>query len=342
MTVHRKIAAAAVMASVALFAAGCGGSDSGSSSSGSSGSGSSSSSSSSSSSNSGGGKYAANLIKPIQGAGGKGTITIGSKNFTEQFILGNIYADALKAAGFTVKKQLNLGAEQVAYKALKAGRIDGYPEYTGTSLTSFFGVKISDVPKDPQQAYQQAKSDYAKVNITALPPTPFQNTYRLGMTKKRWQEIGSPKTTSELVKKADQLSITGYPECRQRIDCLLGVEKAYNAKFKSFVASNQTYQVLDTGKADVGFLFTTDGPLASGKYALMDDDKHIFPPYNISFGVRDEWAKKLGPAGLKVLTDIQKYMTEQNMQQLNARVDINKEDPDQAAMEYLKAYGFVK
>jgi glycine betaine/choline ABC-type transport system substrate-binding protein len=334
VTLPRKIAAGAVAAAISLFAVGCGSSDSGSSSSGGSSSGSGSSS--------GTGKYAGNLIKPVSGAGSKGTITIGSKNFTEQFILGNIYADALKAAGFNVKKQLNLGAEQIAYKALKAGRIDAYPEYTGTSLTSFFGVKVADVPRDKTAAYQQAKKDYAKVGITALPPTPFENTYRLGLTKKNWQSIGSPKTTSELAKKAGQLTITGYPECAQRTDCLLGVEKTYNTKFKKFLASNQTYQVLDTGKADVGFLFTTDGPLAGGKYALVDDDKHLFPPYNISFGVRDSALKKLGPEGQKVIENVQKYMTVKNMQQLNARVDINKSEPEAVAQEYLKSFGFVK
>ncbi|MEA2283194.1 MAG: osmoprotectant transport system substrate-binding protein opuBD [Solirubrobacteraceae bacterium] len=334
MTLPRKIAAGAVAAAISLFAVGCGSSDSGSSSSGGSSSGSGSSS--------GTGKYAGNLIKPISGAAGKGTITIGSKNFTEQFILGNIYADALKAAGFNVKKQLNLGAEQIAYKALKAGRIDAYPEYTGTSLTSFFGVKVADVPRDKNAAYQEAKKDYAKVGITALPPTPFENTYRLGLLKKNWQSIGSPKTMSELAKKAGQLTITGYPECAQRTDCLLGVEKTYNTKFKKFLASNQTYQVLDTGKADVGFLFSTDGPLASGKYAVVQDDKHLFPPYNISFGIRNSALKKLGPQGQKVIEDVQKYMTVQNMQQLNARVDINKSEPDAVAQEYLKSFGFVK
>jgi glycine betaine/choline ABC-type transport system substrate-binding protein len=335
VTLPRKIAAGAVAAAISLFAVGCGSSDSDSSSSGGSSSGSSSSSS-------GSGKYAGNLIKPVSGAAGKGTITVGSKNFTEQFILGNIYADALKAAGFNVKKQLNLGAEQIAYKALKAGRIDAYPEYTGTSLTSFFGVKVADVPRDKTAAYDQAKKDYAKVGITALPPTPFENTYRLGLLKKKWQEIGSPKTMSDLAKKAGDLTITGYPECAQRTDCLLGVEKTYKTKFKKFLASNQTYQVLDTGKADVGFLFSTDGPLASGKYAVVEDDKHLFPPYNISFGVRDDALKKLGPEGQKVIEDVQKYMTVKNMQQLNARVDINKSEPEAAAQEYLKAYGFVK
>src|SRR3954452_14643071 len=187
MKPHPKILLSLLVA-VLLAVAGCGSDDSGSSGS---------SSSSSSSSSGSGGKYAGNQIKPVSGAGSKGTITVGSKNFTEQFILGNIYADALKAAGFNVKKQLNLGAEQIAYKALKAGRIDAYPEYTGTSLTSFFGVKVADVPRDKTAAYDQAKKDYAKVGITALPPTPFENTYRLGLTKKNWQSIGSPKTTTD-------------------------------------------------------------------------------------------------------------------------------------------------
>jgi glycine betaine/choline ABC-type transport system substrate-binding protein len=323
-----------IATALALAVAGCGSSsDSGSSAS---------TASTASSGSSGGGKYAANLIKPVSGAADAGTITVGSKNFTEQFILGNIYADALSAAGFKVKKQLNIGAEQIAYRALKAGRIDGYPEYTGTSLTSFFKVKTADVPRDKDQAYQETKADYAKEGITALAPTPFENTYRLGMLKTAWQKIGSPKTISDLKGSASHLTITGYPECEQRTDCLLGVEKTYGLKFKSFRASTQTYSVLDSGKADVAFVFTTDGPLASGKYAVLDDDKSLFPPYNISFGIRDEALKKIGPEGQKVLESVQQYMTNENMQQLNARADINKTKPEAVAQEYLKAYGFVK
>jgi glycine betaine/choline ABC-type transport system substrate-binding protein len=322
---------AAVLAAAVLAVAGCGSDDSGSSgSSGASGD------------SGGGGKYAANLIKPVDGAASKGTITVGSKNFPEQFILGNIYADALTAAGFQVKKQLNIGAEQIAYRALKAGRIDAYPEYTGTSLTSFFDVKVADVPRDATQAYDEAKADYAKENITALPPTPFENTYRLGMVKSEWEKIGSPKTISDLKDKASQLTIVGFPECEQRTDCLIGVQDTYGLKFKSFRGSTQPYSVISSGKADVAFVFTTDGDLAGGKYAVIDDDKKFFPPYNISFGIRDEALQKIGPDGQKILENVQKYMTNQNMQQLNARVAINKQDPEAVAQEYLKAYGFVK
>jgi glycine betaine/choline ABC-type transport system substrate-binding protein len=282
----------------------------------------------------------ANKIEPVQGASGV-SLKVGSKNFTEQFILGEIYTQALEAAGYKVKKDLNLGSELIAYKALRQGAVDAYPEYTGTSLTSFFKVKIADVPKDPAKAYQDAKADYAKVGITALPTTPFENTYRMAVTKKKAAALGNPTKISDLKGKSQDMVVNGFPECRQRIDCLLGVERGYGLKFKKFLPGENKFQILDNGDADIAFVFTTDGPLSSGKYVVLDDDKSIFPPYNISLTVRDSAAKKLGPEGQKVVTDVQRYMTESIMQELNARVDIDKEEPADVAADYLKNFGFV-
>jgi glycine betaine/choline ABC-type transport system substrate-binding protein len=300
------------------------------------------SSSSSSSSGSSGGEAPGKEIQKVSGAESKPTITVGSKNFTEQFVLGEIYSQALEAAGFKVKKQLNLGSELIAYKALQAGKVDAYPEYTGTALTSFFGVKTADVPKDANQAYEDAKAGFAKKDITALAPTPFENTYRLGMTKEGAAKIGDPKTISDLKGKEGDLSITGFPECKQRQDCLLGVEDTYGLKFGKFVSSEQKYQVLDSGDADVAFIFTTDGDLAGGKYAILDDDKKFFPPYNVTFNVRNDALKNLGPEGQKVIEAVQEPLTEKVMQELNARVDIDKQKPEEAAASYLKQAGFVK
>jgi glycine betaine/choline ABC-type transport system substrate-binding protein len=297
--------------------------------------------SSSSSGSKSGGEAPGKEIQKVSGAEGK-TITVGSKNFTEQFVLGEIYSQALEAAGFKVKKQLNLGSELIAYKALQAGKIDAYPEYTGTALTSFFGVKTAEVPKDANKAYEDTKAGFAKKNITALAPTPFENTYRLGMTKEGAAKIGNPKTISDLKPKASTLSITGFPECKQRQDCLLGVQDAYGLKFKKFVASEQKYQVLDSGDADVAFIFTTDGDLAGGKYVILDDDKKFFPPYNVTFNVRNEALKNLGTEGQKVIEDVQKPLTEKVMQELNARVDIDKQKPAEAAKSYLQQAGFTK
>jgi glycine betaine/choline ABC-type transport system substrate-binding protein len=327
--VKRKNPILALLAILCLglaFAA-CGGDDESSSSGGGSSSGS-------------GSEPAGNEIQKIDGAEGK-SITVGSKNFTEQFVLGEIYSQALEAAGFTVKKQLNLGSELIAYKALQAGKVDAYPEYTGTALTSFFGVKTADVPRDAEKAYEDTKSGFAEKDITALAPTPFENTYRLGMTKDGAAKAGDPKTISDLSDKASQLSISGFPECKQRQDCLLGVEDTYGLKFKKFVTSEQKYQVLDSGDADVAFIFTTDGDLASGKYVILDDDKKFFPPYNVTFNVRDDAMKNLGPEGQKVIEEVQKPLTEKVMQELNARVDIDKQSAADAAKGYLQSAGFI-
>jgi glycine betaine/choline ABC-type transport system substrate-binding protein len=283
---------------------------------------------------------AANKIKPLQGASGV-SLTIGSKDFPEQFILGEIYAQALQAAGYKVKKDLNLGPERVAYKALREGAVDAYPEYTGTSLTSFFGVKVKDVPKDPAKAYEDSKAAYAKVGITSLPTTPFENTYRLGITKATAAKLGNATKTSDLSGKSKDLVINGFPACRQRIDCLLGVEQTYGLKFKRFLPGKKKFQYLDEGNTDVAFVFTTDGELSSGKYVVLDDDKSVFPPYYVSFTVRDEVAKKLGAEGQKVITDVQKYMTASIMQELNARVVLDKEEPAAVAADYLKNFGFT-
>jgi glycine betaine/choline ABC-type transport system substrate-binding protein len=326
--IHPIIALLAVLCLGLAFAA-CGGDDESSSTGGGS--------------NSGGGssESAGTEIQKVDGAESKPAIKVGSKNFTEQYILGEIYSQALQAAGFKVDKQLDLGSELIAYKALQAGKVDAYPEYTGTALTSFFGVKTADVPRDANQAYEDTKKGFAEKQITALAPTPFENTYRLGMTKEKAQEIGNPTKISDLTDKASDLSISGFPECKQRQDCLLGVQDAYGLKFKKFVTSEQKYQVLDSGAADVAFIFTTDGDLASGKYAILDDDKKFFPPYNITFAIRDEALKSIGPEGQKVIEDVQKPLDEKVMQELNARVDVDKQKPEEVAKAYLQSAGFI-
>ncbi|MBA2421296.1 MAG: hypothetical protein H0V57_09245 [Thermoleophilaceae bacterium] len=281
-------------------------------------------------------------IEKVPGAESKPTITIGSKNFTEQYILGNIYANALKAAGFKVKTSLDLGSEVVAYKALKQGEISAYPEYTGTALTAFFKVPVLKVPKEPAPAFEQVKTRLAKQQITALPTTPFENTFRLALSKQKAQEIGNPKTTSELKGKTADLKISGFPECKKRVDCLLGVEKTYGLKFGGFVASEEKYDVIENGSADVIFGFTTDGELTTGKYVTVDDDKKLFPPYNVSLLMRNETFKEIGPEGQKVIENVQKPLTEKIMGELNSRVDLDKQEPEKVAADYLREAGFTK
>ncbi len=323
MTVLLAIAASLVLA---LVASACG-----------------SDSKSSSSSSSSGGSAKKNAAIKKNPANASKSVTVGSKNFTEQFILGEIYAQALKAAGYKVKKDLNLGSEQIAYKALKGGQIDGYPEYTGTSLTSFFKLKTDKVPRDPAKAYQLAKADYAKQGITALPITQFENTYRIATTAKLLKsDFHNAKKLSEL-KPAEVSSkrFAGFPECRQRTDCYLGLQQRYHLKPK-FVSTQQAYEALDKGQAELGAVFSTDGKLAGGKYKVIEDDKGLFPPYQISFGIKTTKLNSLGPDAKKTIIAVQKNLTLKNMRNLNQRVDVNKEKPADVAKFYLQSFGFVK
>jgi glycine betaine/choline ABC-type transport system substrate-binding protein len=271
------------------------------------------------------------------------TVTIGSKNFTEEFILGQIYAQALGAAGYTVKTQLNLGSEQIAFRAVKSGQVDAYPEYTGTALTSFFKKKATDVPRDDQQAYQQAKAGFAKSNLTALPPTPFTDSNGVGMLKSKAQKLGITKL-SDLTAKGSSLSLYGPPECRQRPDCLLGLQDVYKIKFKKFVPIDPSlrHKVLDSGQADTAIVFTTDGQLAQGKELLLQDDKHMFPPYNVTLVFRNAALSKLGPDAQKTIELVQKGLTTQAMQELNSRVDIDKQTPAKVAKDYLTESGYLQ
>ena len=117
-------------------------------------------------------------------------LTIGSKNFTEQIVLGEIYSQALEAAGYDVSTDLNLGDEQVALKALKAGEISGYPEYTSTALTSFFDFAPEDVPGDAQQAFEESQDDFADEGLVSYPPTPFSSANAVGLLSSTADDLG--------------------------------------------------------------------------------------------------------------------------------------------------------
>jgi len=271
-------------------------------------------------------------------------LTIGSKNFPEQEILGEIYAQALAAAGYTTKTDLNLGSETVALKTLKAGQISGYPEYASTALTSFFGKEPEEVPADAEEAYEKAKAEFEKEGLTAFPPTPFASANAVGTLKKTADELGL-ETISDLEGQSEQLSLFGSPECRQRIDCLAGLEKLYGLKFKSFtpVDIGLRYTVLEKGQADLSILFTTDPQLAAeaDKFVILEDDKEVFPAGNILFVTTAEVAKEAGSDYEDTIVQVQEGLTLKVMQELDARVELEKESAKDVAAAYLKEAGYT-
>jgi osmoprotectant transport system substrate-binding protein len=273
------------------------------------------------------------------------TLTIGSKNFTEQRVLGEIYAQGLAAAGYTVRTQLNLGDQDIALKALKDGVISAYPEYTGTALLSFFGKKPSQLPHSSQAAYLEAKAGFAGTDppLVAYPPTPFTSSNEVAVTKATARKYRLHKI-SDLKRVAPQLTLYGSPECRKRLDCLRGLETIYGLHFKSFmpVPISQRHEVLRDGRADVSIVFTTDPQIKREGEVLLEDDKGMFPPYNSTLVVRRDVADKAGPDLGKAVAVLQQQLTAENMQELNARVDLDHKSPAEVAREYLEETGIVE
>jgi glycine betaine/choline ABC-type transport system substrate-binding protein len=271
-------------------------------------------------------------------------VTVGSKNFTEEYILGEIYAQGLEAAGYDVSTKLNLGSETIAKKAIEDGQISGYPEYTSTALGSFFQVPANKIPSDAQQAYTQAKADLAKEGLVAYPPTPFADSNAVGTLTSTADKLGLT-TISDLQGKSQDLVLAGSPECRERIDCLAGLEKNYGLKFKQFkpVDIGLRYTVLDKGDADLSILFTSDAMLAnSNKYTVLEDDKGLIPAGNVIFIASKKVADEAGPDFGATIQKVQGNLTLPVIQELNSRVDIDKQQPSKVAHDYLVQSGYIK
>jgi glycine betaine/choline ABC-type transport system substrate-binding protein len=271
------------------------------------------------------------------------SLTIGSKNFTEQYILGEIYAQALEAAGYDVSTDLNLGSEQVALKALENGEISGYPEYTSTALTSFFGAAPEDVPSDAQEAFEQSQADFEELGLVAYPPTPFSSANAVGLLASKAEELGV-STISDLEGVSQDLTLFGSPECRQRIDCLVGLEDNYGLEFAKFTPGDigLRYEVLDKGNADLSILFTTDAQLfVSDEYTTLTDDQGVLPAGNILFVASQQAADEAGPDFGTTIEAVQENLSLEVMQELNARVDLDKEKPEDVAADYLSEFGYT-
>jgi osmoprotectant transport system substrate-binding protein len=272
------------------------------------------------------------------------TLRIGSKNFTEQEVLGEIYAQGLAAAGYKVDTRLDLGDQDTLLRAVEKGRIDAYPEYTGTALLAFFGKRSDQIPRSDQAAYSEARAGFAAEHppLVAYPPTPFTSSNEVAVTRATARRYKLRKI-SDLRKVADQLVLWGPPECRRRHDCLLGLEQVYGLQFKRFmpVPIGRRHAVLKSGRADVSIVFTTDPQIKRDGEVLLKDDRGMFPPYNSTLVVRKAVSDRAGPDLGRTVKILQEQLTAENMQELNARVDLDHKSPAEVAKEYLQETGLV-
>ena len=280
------------------------------------------------------------------GGGGGPTITVGSKNFTEQYILGNMYAQALEANGFNAETKLDLGSEQIADKALQNGQIDLYPEYTGTSLVAI--VPYKGDPADlntPKATYEAAKKLYAKRDPadTMLTPAPFNNTYGIFVRKPVAEEKGITNL-DQLAKESKDLTFISYSEFQNRSDGYKNMQKNYPAlDFGKIEIVNQLglrYTGLENGEGDVGVGFTTDGQLTSDQLVVMEDPKSIWPFYYPAPVVRSDVLEK-HPKIEEILNSVSSKLDVDTMRELNGKVDLEQEDPEDVAEEFLQKEGIV-
>ena len=267
-------------------------------------------------------------------------IKVGSKDFTEQFIIGEMYALVLEKEGFQVERRLNLGGTPVAQAGLESGEIDVYPEYTGTGLLTVLKLPASSDRKAVFQTVSKAYKE--KYNLVWLDPAPMNNTQALAMTEAGAEKFGV-KTISDMVANADQLTMIGPPEFEQREDGLPGIQAKYgDFRLKDYksVDPGLRYKGLVEGEADVAVAFGTDGEISAFKLLLLEDDKALFPPYQIAPVVRQE-TLDTHPGMAKALNTLAPKLTDETMQRLNYRVSGEKLEPEEVARDFLTQVGLL-
>src|SRR5579864_31680 len=209
----------------------------------------------------------------------KPTVIVGNKNFTEEFILGQLYGQALAAKGFPVKYAGSLGSSELADTAIKSGKINLLPEYTGVTVLDIAKQKS---PKTAAATYAAAKKFEESRGLTVLNPTPFYDTDTFTVLTSTAKKYGL-KTIGDM-KKVKSFTYAGFPECQTRITCLLGLKQVYGLTQVKFVplSNISVYTLLDEGKTTGGDGFSTDPQQLSGKYTVLTDTKHIFGFQNIA------------------------------------------------------------
>ncbi|WP_040208707.1 ABC transporter permease/substrate-binding protein [Neobacillus jeddahensis] len=282
----------------------------------------------------------AGAFKVYTTANAEDKIVIGSKNFSESIILGNMLADLVEnKTDIKVERKLNLGGTQVAFSAIQSGDIDVYVEYTGTGL-----VNILNQPpeSDPDKVYEYVQKEFKqKYNIDLLKPIGFNNTYALAVRQDTAKEFGL-ETISDLVKVSGNLTMGPTIEFPNREDGLIGLSKTYNLEFKDVKAvdGGLRYTALDNHKSDVIDAFSTDGLLEAFHLKVLKDDKNFFPPY-YAVPIIKESTLEEHPEVKKALNTLAGKLSDEKMRELNYKVDSLKQSPAKVAKEFLEKEGLL-
>jgi osmoprotectant transport system substrate-binding protein len=262
------------------------------------------------------------------------TVTIGTKNFTEQYVLGQLYKQALESKGYKVVYKEDIGNSELIDTALESGKINFYPEYTGVIVAD---LAKKPAPKTAAAAYAAAKKFEESRGNTVLAKTPFFDSDSFGMLTSTAKKLGV-KTIADM-KKVKSFSFGGFPECRTRMTCLLGLKKIYGLTQTKFVplVSISVYTALDQHKITSGDVFSTDPQLSGNKYTVLTDTKHVFGFQNVVPVISKKLAKDGGAKFAATINAVSAKLSQKAMIAMNKAVAIDKKSPETVASAFLTA-----
>jgi osmoprotectant transport system substrate-binding protein len=268
------------------------------------------------------------------------TIVIGTKNFPEEYILGELYKQALVAKGFSVTNKGSLGSTELIQTALTSGKINFYPEYTGVIVQVVFHHDAS--PNSAAATTNLARKLEATKGFTVLNATPFFDTDVVAVTNATAKKYGL-RSIGDL-KKVGSFKFAGFPECQTRSTCLVGYKQHYGLTNVTFVplASISAYTLLDQGKILAADVFSTDPPLGkNSKYTVLADPKHVTGFQNVVPIVKTSVARAAGSSFTNAVNAVSAKLTQDAMVAMNKAVIVDKQSPAAVAKTFLKANGLV-
>ena len=271
----------------------------------------------------------------------KKKITVGSKSFSEQVILGNMVSDVIEEnTDLKVDRKLRLGSTQITFTGITNGEIDVYVEYTGTALVNILQLPSSS---DTDYTYDTVKNEFdKKYGLKLLKPLGFNNTYTIATTKEIKEKYNLNKI-SDLKAVSKDFTLSPTIEFSNRPDGLPGFLKAYDMEFKAVnpVEGALRYSAIESGKSQVIDAFSTDGLLKAFELEVLEDDQHFFPPYYAVPVIRKEILEKY-PELEEAINKLAGQIDDETMRELNYKVDKLGMEPDRVAREFLIERGFIK
>lgn len=281
------------------------------------------------------------LTALLSGCGSAETVVVGSKDFSENIVLGEIFSQLIEAkTDLKVERKLNMGGTFVCFEAIKNGDIDIYPEYTGTGLTAQLGM---DVIADPDETYRIVSEEFdQQFGITWLEPLGLNNTYTLAVSDAVYQQYGV-ETYSDLAAVSENLVFGAEHEFFDRQDGYDGLVETYGLTFKGEPQKMNVslkYQAIGNGDIDVTDAFATDGELIKYNLHVLTDDKGFFPPYYAAPIIRND-TLSAHPELKDVLNSLAGLLDDDTMKQLNYRVGVSGEEPETVAKDFLTENGLI-